>query len=136
MSGYQDDSYFEYEPVEVDPLEEKVDAIGQYIVDQHQGFAARQRDQDWDRLYQDHPELESEEGATPVAEAIETLAERAGNPELMDNPQFARAVYEVMGAQAGEPEGEPEGGENIFQKIWTDQQRTAAAFNRNLWDKG
>jgi hypothetical protein len=115
MEHYDDNAY---EP----DLEEKVDEIGQFLAHQAYEGEKREREDEWEQLYEDHPELATEDGAAPVAEAIDQLAERAGNPELRDDPRFARMVYEMMGGGKAEPSGEPEE-ESIFQRLWADRQR-------------
>jgi hypothetical protein len=93
------------------PAQASADQLRAYINEAvQQGLAPmheQAREQQWDALMTEYPDLQDPEAAAPVAEMIEELAERAGNPDLVDDPRFARSVVQMMrSGDAGDDQGD------------------------------
>jgi len=78
-----------------------------------------------------------------VAEVIEELAERAGNPDLVEDPRFARSVYQMFrqqvpsnGDEPAEEEATEEGSKTWFDSA-TRQNQSDDIVNvggEEVWD--
>lgn len=132
--GY--DPYYDPQPQSQDPAVLQ-QAIREAVQGELAPLHAERKEQAWESFMGDYPELQDEENAEPLAQAIDQLAEQAGNESLRDDPRFARVVYEMLGGQPqeGEPEGEPEQeqADSVFQQMWQDdRQNPVSALQSQL----
>jgi hypothetical protein len=84
-----------YDPYEDDEIERLGQAVGEiqgYLRQQHAAAQEAQVQGDWDELLDDYPELQDDQKMEAVAKVIDKRAEAAGNPDLGDDPHFARQV--------------------------------------------
>lgn len=121
--------YLQDEPPQVDQ-----NAIMQQVEQLVEGRMAplieERREEMFDALMEEFPELATPEGAGPTAEAVREEAARLRQPELAEDPRFARLVHIALNGQPGteaQEDGQqqrPDGAESPFQRFWREDRET------------